>query len=350
MQLAAIPPTPSAPDRPAPSTRSRTEASEGQRFEDVLRGGERRPEAARDGVGSEDPAAGDEGAGVPREIPSEEAPAVPSDVPLPSTPASEPLVQAAGVVGALLDGTPAGLPPGGAPSPAPEGAAPAGPALATPGRTGGAPEALSPVCSSGAAPTPTGTGRPSAEATEPPAAEGVHLDLEGSQREPAVSGLPRAPQASPAPQSVNPSSPPSPPPAEPGPQERLAADVLRQVRVALDPARRSVTVRLDPRELGSISIRLDLGVGRVRAVLRAETPMALELLERHLPELRAALAAQGLEGEDFDLGLADRHDPRADRDPQERHPHASRSARGDEPLEVLQPRPWSDGAVLDTYA
>jgi flagellar hook-length control protein FliK len=86
------------------------------------------------------------------------------------------------------------------------------------------------------------------------------------------------------------------------PPER-AADVLRQVRVHLTPGMRQATVRLEPATLGRVAIRIALRDGRATTEVRAERASTLEALERHVPELRAALAQQGIDAGEFDLGL-----------------------------------------------
>jgi hypothetical protein len=91
--------------------------------------------------------------------------------------------------------------------------------------------------------------------------------------------------------------------AAPTPEPQRAAEVLEQIRVHVASSGRAASLQLAPDELGRISIRLALEDGTVSAVVRAESKETLALLEQHLPELRAALAASGLEAEHFDLGL-----------------------------------------------
>jgi flagellar hook-length control protein FliK len=109
---------------------------------------------------------------------------------------------------------------------------------------------------------------------------------------------PALPSAALAPESV--------PSDEPAPRvhdlER-AADILRQVRVSISPEMRQATIQLSPLELGRISIRISLHEGRVSAHVRAERPEALEALQRHMPELRAAFEARGLQAQEFQLSL-----------------------------------------------
>jgi flagellar hook-length control protein FliK len=73
-----------------------------------------------------------------------------------------------------------------------------------------------------------------------------------------------------------------------------AADVLRQVRMQIAPDMRHATLQLEPAELGRISIRIAMRGGEVHAEVRAEKRSTLDALERHAPELRAALERAGL--------------------------------------------------------
>lgn len=85
--------------------------------------------------------------------------------------------------------------------------------------------------------------------------------------------------------------------------EQRAADILRQVRLQLVPASGEAHVRLDPPELGAIAIRLVVREGRVDAELRVEERATLDLLAKHIPELRATLARAGMHAGAFDLQL-----------------------------------------------
>lgn len=134
-------------------------------------------------------------------------------------------------------------------------------------------------------------------------------------------------------------------------EQRRAEDVLRQFRNLLHPALRSVTLQLEPRELGRLSIRVAMHEGRVSAQVRAERPETLDLLRKHLPELQAALAGAGIQTESFtlELGTGERGDrPAADARP-------AAPARGNEFESRLAERPPVAGAergtrALDTWA
>lgn len=90
--------------------------------------------------------------------------------------------------------------------------------------------------------------------------------------------------------------------AQADPQRALRA--IDQVRVQLRPGQRSADIQLAPAELGRLSIRLRVERGNVHAVVRVEEPETLAALERFMPELRAALSAQGLDVGGMDLSLA----------------------------------------------
>ncbi|MHC4262585.1 MAG: flagellar hook-length control protein FliK [Planctomycetota bacterium] len=87
------------------------------------------------------------------------------------------------------------------------------------------------------------------------------------------------------------------------PDVERAAQVLEQLRAAIKPGLRNAVVRLDPGELGSVTIRLAVQRGGVQGRIEVESRETLELLERHAPELRAALDSVGLEVGDLELQL-----------------------------------------------
>ena len=88
--------------------------------------------------------------------------------------------------------------------------------------------------------------------------------------------------------------------------------VLKQFKVAIDPKMDRAVIQLHPAELGRIAVRIEMDRGKLRAVMRADRAETLELLERHAPELRAALESSGVEAESFDFGLGlDQQDEQA---------------------------------------
>jgi flagellar hook-length control protein FliK len=101
-----------------------------------------------------------------------------------------------------------------------------------------------------------------------------------------------------------------------------AANLLRQVRLQLAPELRQATIQLEPAALGRLDIRIEVRRGRVRAELAVERRETLETLERHAPELRAALGSAGFEDAELALSLSQRRSPGHERAPS-RRPNAS---------------------------
>jgi flagellar hook-length control protein FliK len=137
-----------------------------------------------------------------------------------------------------------------------------------------------------------------------------------------------------------------------------AADVLRQVRLRFSPEMRQAVIQLEPRELGRIAIRISVARGVVRAEMRAENAAALEALERHAPELRAALERVGLGAESFSLQLGFEGGPQqhdgfgaAARDP---HGPSTRTPSPERELPAHQMRSLAQRLAasggVDTYA
>ena len=162
-------------------------------------------------------------------------------------------------------------------------------------KTGAGPESFEVEAS---AETPA-EGVESARSGPPERAAAVNSTQPGAETiQTTVDGAPRREQAS----AIQPKAAPvQPPPPPPSPEQ--AASVLRQFRLHLTPGMRQATIQLQPAALGRIAIRITMRDGEARAEIRAESPTALEALERHVPELRAALEGQGIESTDIELTL-----------------------------------------------
>ncbi|HVS09989.1 MAG TPA: flagellar hook-length control protein FliK [Planctomycetota bacterium] len=157
-------------------------------------------------------------------------------------------------------------------------------------------------------------------------------DVLGTAREPAA-----AARAVPQPPGI--AAPETAPPEAQAATERTlsderASDVLRQVRLHLAPRSGHATIQLEPASLGRISIRIALRRGRVSAELQAEKPATLSALERHVPELKAALARQGIESGEFELSLGFQDRPHAHTAREDR---AQAGSRG--PAQPPEPNP-----------
>ena len=62
-----------------------------------------------------------------------------------------------------------------------------------------------------------------------------------------------------------------------------------------------MVLRLQPAELGSLKLELTIEGDKIRANLHAQTQQVQEVLERNLPQLRSALAEQGLKIDQFQV-------------------------------------------------
>ncbi len=254
--------------------------------------------------------------------------------------------------------------------------APSAPAVATPSPVigDGAPAGSPPAPLPAGGPAPQGPTAPTALPAPPPSAPVPPGQAPTGAV--ASSGAPGAAPVSAAVSGADPgaplasvegdraraaATPPATRPASPGPAPEpalieQAAEVLRQLRAHLSPGLQRVLVHLSPPELGRMAIQVSLRKGRLDAVVRAESPQTLELLERHAPELRAMLAQEGIEAESLELHLglggeraggrdatdAPRADETARREPEPIHPGAEDRREG----ASLSTR--EDG--IDTYA
>ncbi len=135
-----------------------------------------------------------------------------------------------------------------------------------------------------------------------------------------------------------------------------AEEILRQIRLAIQPHAKRVVLELAPDDLGRLSIRMTLRRGELATVVRVESPETLRLLEQRSTELRALLAERGFDARElaFEPGFgAERHDFRggsgqgagsfADERPRAGALHDRRRA---DPL----PTPCFRSDGVDTYA
>jgi len=107
----------------------------------------------------------------------------------------------------------------------------------------------------------------------------------------AVAGVGRAESARPG---VTLSQKPGQTPSSRGQEAQLAAQVQRGLFAALRQQGGSVTMRLAPDALGSLTVRLAVRGARVEATFEPSSARAQELLERSVQTLRSALESKGL--------------------------------------------------------
>lgn len=88
-----------------------------------------------------------------------------------------------------------------------------------------------------------------------------------------------------------------------------AGQVAVHVSRALDTGADSISIRLDPADLGRVDVKLDFGAdGRVVATVLAEKPETLSLLQRDSQSLERALAEAGLRADSGSLNFGLRKD------------------------------------------
>ncbi len=130
--------------------------------------------------------------------------------------------------------------------------------------------------------------------------------------------------------------------------------VLDQIRPELRPNLRQALIVLEPADLGRIAVRVRMGADGLSAVLRADSSATRDLLERHLPELRASFEAQGLSVGHLEVQL---DDPRGGR-----HGSPGQEASAQSPRDAIESRSpnrsagtplraeASQGSAIDTFA
>ncbi|MCK5912421.1 MAG: flagellar hook-length control protein FliK, partial [Desulfuromusa sp.] len=84
--------------------------------------------------------------------------------------------------------------------------------------------------------------------------------------------------------------------------------VVTQLSGSVNGESGRMVLRLQPAELGSLKLELMVEGDRVRANLHAQSQQVQEVLERNLPQLRNALAEQGLKIDQFQVTIDKNHD------------------------------------------
>jgi flagellar hook-length control protein FliK len=82
-------------------------------------------------------------------------------------------------------------------------------------------------------------------------------------------------------------------------------EVVRSVRVLAEQGGGRVTIRLDPPQLGGLSLRVVVSDGAVHVSLLADQAPVADLLARHAADLRSALEGHGLRLDRLDVGAGD---------------------------------------------
>jgi hypothetical protein len=114
--------------------------------------------------------------------------------------------------------------------------------------------------------------------------------------------------------------------AEPG-ANSAARQVALQITHALHHDRTEIRIQLDPPELGEVDIQLEFRELRLSAIVSAERPDTLELLQRDARSLVRALREAGVELADSDLSFA----------PGGRHDRPDAGVSGQRPIHLAPP-------------
>lgn len=144
--------------------------------------------------------------------------------------------------------------------------------------------------------------------------------------------------------------------AQPG---RVGSDIGVEIAKAAKGDREDLLIRLDPRDMGRINVRLSFdGEGVLRAVMSAESPAALDMLRRESGDLNRALADAGIRSDAQSLRFDARSGDQGQGSGQggQRAPHAqsagSQRTGSDEAIELADPhyRPLRSSGQVDLMA
>lgn len=93
------------------------------------------------------------------------------------------------------------------------------------------------------------------------------------------------------------------------PESQVLNGIIENMAVRIGPLKEtnSITIRLQPEELGRLKIELEVNKESVRAHLIAQNQHSHDILERNLPRLREALEQQGLRLDDIQVDIESGH-------------------------------------------
>jgi flagellar hook-length control protein FliK len=112
------------------------------------------------------------------------------------------------------------------------------------------------------------------------------------------------------------------------PESQIFDQVVTQISGSVNGESGRMVLRLQPAELGSLKLDLKIEGDRVQAHLHAQTHQVQEVLERNLPQLRSALAEQGLKIDQF-LVNVDQRQAEGQFDGQAQYQHQGSERRSD---------------------
>ncbi|MEW6743098.1 MAG: flagellar hook-length control protein FliK [Planctomycetota bacterium] len=83
--------------------------------------------------------------------------------------------------------------------------------------------------------------------------------------------------------------------------EKLRDQILEKVRLHLTRGRAVAEIRLDPPELGRLSLEIEHRDGRIFATVRAEHDAVMQVLHRYVDDLHRVFADAGIVVHRFDI-------------------------------------------------
>lgn len=89
-------------------------------------------------------------------------------------------------------------------------------------------------------------------------------------------------------------------------ESQVFGQVLAGLRVGASRNSSSISLKLNPEELGEVKLEMVVEKDRVRAMIQAQSQQVQEVLERHLPRLREAFQQQGLKLEEVQVHVDSR--------------------------------------------
>ncbi len=111
--------------------------------------------------------------------------------------------------------------------------------------------------------------------------------------------------------AIKSAAPPSDPNRAQQSQDDFAAQLHRGFSAVLRQNGGSLTLRMQPEQLGDLTIRMDLQPGQVTADFEVGSDQARQLLTDHMTSLRSALEARGLSVDKLTVHVSDRPTPEA---------------------------------------
>ncbi|BCR06632.1 hypothetical protein DESUT3_37010 [Desulfuromonas versatilis] len=87
------------------------------------------------------------------------------------------------------------------------------------------------------------------------------------------------------------------------PESQILGQLASRITLNHTEKQSRMTLNLHPEELGQVKLELVMEKDGLRAHLQAQNPQVQEVLERHLPRLREALAQQGLRLDDLQVSV-----------------------------------------------